>query len=49
MRTSPAYPAMGLYGDLDRFRPMIQEVVHAHIAVNEAHKTLHTVQDGLNL
>ena len=42
------YTAMRLQSDLDRLGfPLV--TLQAHLAVNEAHKPLHLIQDGLNL
>jgi len=39
---------MRLYPDLDRLR-LATVTLHAHLAVYEAHETLHMIQNRLNL
>src|ERR1700736_4192828 len=47
LRTTRPYAAMGRYSDLDRFRLLVTQ--HLHFVIYEAHKSLHPVQNGLNL
>src|ERR1700737_840953 len=47
LRTTRPYAAMGRYSDLDRFRLLVPQ--HLHFVIYEAHKSLHPVQNGLNL
>src|SRR5215467_2074828 len=47
-RTASPYPAMRRHRDLDRLRAALR-ATHTHRLVNESHKTLHLIQDGLNL
>jgi hypothetical protein len=45
--TTTPYAGMGCRPHLDRFRLLVSQ--HLHFVVYEANKTLHPIQDGLNL
>jgi hypothetical protein len=47
LRTTPADACMSGYVDFNGFRLLVAQ--QPHVAVNEAHKMLHSIQDGFKL
>ena len=48
VRTSPADALMRFNENLDRWR-QLRRTMHLHTLVDEAHETLHLIEDGFNL